>query len=101
VQTKLLLITLLILSSCSSYEGYIGVALQRAGVSRNAAECAADRLADRLSPQQLRSLLQAVQELEPAARKSMQEIERKVLAIGDPEVVAAAEQASASCVLVG
>lgn len=88
-------------TACSSYRGSIRAALHRAGVSQKASACAADHLLDRLSGQQVRTLIQAVRDAGTAGGSSMRQLEDTVRSIDDPEIVAAAESAGAGCVLAG
>lgn len=86
---------------CSSYEGHIRARLHEAGVPQQTSACAADYLIDHLSSRQLQTLINAFQQRERVKQLSMQELERRVLAIGDPRIVAVAEAASLSCFLAG
>ena len=89
------------IAACSSHRGNIRATLHAFGVSQKASACAADTLQDRLSGQQLQTLVAAVRQPFAPGELSMAAIEKRVRSTNDPAIVAAAEAAGAGCFLTG
>ncbi|HJQ15658.1 MAG TPA: hypothetical protein VJ859_01545 [Allosphingosinicella sp.] len=99
----LLLSVVLSLSACAStYQSRIEAKLVAMGLSHSKARCMAERLVDRLSEDQLRSLgrLAALQHRD-VGKMSIEELIRRSAALGDPKIVAVVTRAGLGCAIRG
>lgn len=92
----------LVLAGCAiTPEQRVNAALRNAGVPPRVASCMAERMASKLSIQQLEELKHLAKSEEPGARMSAKHILKRVAAIGDPEVVEVTSRAAIGCYIAG
>lgn len=89
-----LLLAALALSACAVPEAKLRTGLIDAGLPRPLAACMAERMVDRLSLPQLMRIADL-----PKARRaeSVDQLLRRLRALGDPEIVAVASSSAALC----
>ena len=93
---------LIALAGCAvTPEQRVNAALRQAGVPPRVASCMAERMADRLSIQQLRELKRLSALREPGEHMGPKHILRSVEALGDPEIVRVTSRAAAGCYIAG
>jgi len=93
---------LLALASCAvTPEQRVNAALRDAGVPPRVASCMAERMADRLSIEQLKELKALSKLHEPGEHMGPKHIMRSVEAIGDPEIVRVTTRAALGCYIAG
>jgi hypothetical protein len=102
VRVLLLLIVLALPACASTYESKVETKLVDMGLSHNKARCMAERLVDRLSQDQLRSLGRLAGLEHRSVRKmTIGELIHRLEALGDPEIVAVATRAGLGCAIRG
>jgi len=93
---------LLALAGCAvTPEQRVNSALREAGVPPRVASCMAERMAARLSIEQLKELKALSKLREPGEKMGPKHIMRSVEAIGDPEVVRVTTRAALGCYIAG
>jgi hypothetical protein len=98
----LLLIPLIALAGCAATpEQRVNAALRNAGVPPRVASCMAERMAAKLSIEQLKELKAIARSDEPGERMSAKHILKRVAAVGDPEVVEVTSRAAIGCYIAG
>jgi hypothetical protein len=98
------LLLLLPLAACAaSPEQRVRAALVDAGVREDVARCMAERMAAKLSIEQLEELkrLGSLAKQDPDKKMTPHRILRKVEALGDPEVVSVTSRAALVCYVMG
>jgi hypothetical protein len=96
------LLSLLALAGCAvTPEQRVNSALREAGVPPRVASCMAERMAARLSIEQLKELKALSKLREPGEKMGPKHIMRSVEAIGDPEVVRVTTRAALGCYIAG
>ncbi|HKT15917.1 MAG TPA: hypothetical protein VJR87_11010 [Allosphingosinicella sp.] len=93
----------LALAGCAAtYQSRIEAKLVAMGLSHSKARCMAERLVDRLSEDQLRSLGRLARLQDRNVRKmSVEELIGRAAALGDPEIVAVVTRAGVGCAIRG
>lgn len=92
----------LALAGCATtYESQIRSSLMNAGLSRSVAGCMADRMSDRLSNQQMRSLARLSTGGRRVGDMTVAEFLRRASALVDPHVYAVVTRASIGCSIAG
>lgn len=89
-----------LLAACTSLspESRLAAGLEDAGLSKHMAQCMAKRMASRLSLAQLRKLQSLGTLRKPQGEaQTVEELVRKLRALGDPEIVAVSGKAAFSC----
>ncbi|WP_116091645.1 hypothetical protein [Sphingomonas crusticola] len=98
----LILLPLLALAGCmATPEQRVKAALVNAGVAPRVAGCMAERMADRLSIEQLKELKALTNGRKPGEKLSAKHILKRVASIGDPEVVSVTTKAAIGCTIAG
>ena len=98
----LLLPALALLSGCAvTPEQRVNAALRDAGVPPRVASCMAERMAARLSIEQLKELKRLAALREPGESTGPKHILRSVEAIGDPEILRVTTRAAIGCYIAG
>jgi hypothetical protein len=93
---------ILTLSNCAvTPEQRVNAALRDAGVPPRVASCMAERMAAKLSIQQLQELKHLAKSGEPGEKMNAKHILKRVAAIGDPEVVEVTSRAAIGCYIAG
>jgi len=93
---------LLALAGCAvTPEQKVDAALQQAGVPPRVAHCMAERMASKLSIEQLRELKALARDREPGEKMNAKRIIKRVAAIGDPEIVEVTGRAAIGCTIAG
>ena len=93
---------LLALAACAvTPEQRVDSALREAGVPARVASCMAERMAARLSIEQLKELKALSKLHQPGEKMGAKHIMRSVEAIGDPEVVRVTTRAALGCYIAG
>ena len=93
---------LLALAGCAvTPEQRVNAALQEAGVPPRVAHCMAERMASKLSIEQLRELKALSKLRDGDDRAGPKHILRSVEAIGDPEIVRVTTRAALGCYIAG
>ena len=82
-------------------EQRVNAALRDAGVPARVASCMAERMADRLSIEQLKELKTLAKGHEPGEKMSAKRILKRVAAIGDPEIISVTSSAAIGCYIAG
>jgi hypothetical protein len=101
-RTLLLLPALALLAGCAiTPEQRVNAALRDAGVPPRVASCMAERMAAKLSIEQLKELKQLSKSGEPGEKMSAKHIIHRVEALGDPEVVSVTTRAAVGCYIAG
>jgi hypothetical protein len=91
-----------LLASCAiTPEQRVNIALRDAGVPPRVASCMAERMAAKLSIEQLKELKSLAKAQAPGEKMSAKHILKRVAAIGDPEVVAVTSRAAIGCYIAG
>ena len=92
----------LTLAGCAvTPEQRVNAALRQAGVPPRVASCMAERMAAKLSIEQLKELKALAKSDEPGEKMSAKHILKRVAAIGDPEVVEVTSRAAIGCYIAG
>ena len=92
----------LTLAGCAvTPEQRVNAALRQAGVPPRVASCMAERMAAKLSIEQLKELKALAKNDEPGEKMSAKHILKRVAAIGDPEVVEVTSRAAIGCYIAG
>ena len=98
----LLLPAFALLAGCAvTPEQRVNAALRDAGVPPRVASCMAERMAARLSIEQLKELKRLAALREPGESSGPKHILRSVEAIGDPEIVRVTTRAAVGCYIAG
>jgi hypothetical protein len=98
----LLLPALALLAGCAvTPEQRVNAALRDAGVPPRVASCMAERMAARLSIEQLKELKRLAALREPGESTGPKHILRSVEAIGDPEILRVTTRAAIGCYIAG
>ena len=98
----LLLPALALLAGCAiTPEQRVNAALRDAGVPPRVASCMAERMAAKLSIEQLKELKTLAKAQEPGEKMNAKHILKRVAAIGDPEVVEVTSRAAIGCYIAG
>jgi hypothetical protein len=98
----LLLPALALLAGCAvTPEQRVNAALRDAGVPPRVASCMAQRMAAKLSIEQLKELKSLAKAEQPGEKVSAKHILKRVAAIGDPEVVEVTSRAAIGCYIAG
>jgi len=98
----LLLPALALLAGCAvTPEQRVNAALRDAGVPPRVASCMAERMAAKLSIEQLKELKRLAALREPGESMGPKHILRSVEAIGDPEIVRVTTRAAVGCYIAG
>ncbi|MBW8743773.1 MAG: hypothetical protein JF628_05430 [Sphingomonas sp.] len=98
----LLSVLSLTLAGCAvTPEQRVNAALRQAGVPPRVANCMAERMASRLSIEQLKELKRLAALREPGESAGPKHILRAVEAIGDPEIVRVTTRAALGCYIAG
>ena len=98
----LLLPAFALLAGCAvTPEQRVNAALRDAGVPPRVASCMAERMAARLSIEQLKELKRLAALREPGESTGPKHILRSVEAIGDPEIVRVTTRAAVGCYIAG
>jgi hypothetical protein len=98
----LLLPALALLAGCAiTPEQRVNAALRDAGVPPRVASCMAERMAAKLSIEQLKELKSLAKAQEPGEKMNAKHILKRVAAIGDPEVVEVTSRAAIGCYIAG
>ena len=98
----LLLPALGLLAGCAiTPEQRVNAALRDAGVPPRVASCMAERMAAKLSIEQLKELKTLAKAQEPGEKMNAKHILKRVAAIGDPEVVEVTSRAAIGCYIAG
>jgi len=98
----LLLPALALLAGCAiTPEQRVNAALRDAGVPPRVASCMAERMAAKLSIEQLKELKALAKAQEPGEKMNAKHILKRVAAIGDPEVVEVTSRAAIGCYIAG
>ena len=93
---------LIALAGCAvTPEQRVNAALRQAGVPPRVASCMAERMADRLSIEQLRELKRLSALRDPDEHMGPKHILRSVEALGDPEIVRVTSRAALGCYIAG
>lgn len=93
---------LLALAGCAiTPEQRVNAALRDAGVPPRVASCMAERMAAKLSVEQLKELKRLAALREPGESMGPKHILRSVEAIGDPEIVRVTTRAAVGCYIAG
>ena len=101
-RSLLLLPAFVALAGCAATpEQRVNAALRNAGVPPHVASCMAERMAARLSIEQLKELKALSKLHEPGEKMGPKHIMRSVEAIGDPEVVRVTTRAALGCYIAG
>jgi hypothetical protein len=92
----------LALAGCAvTPEQRVNAALREAGVPPRVASCMAERMASKLSIEQLKELKRLAALREPGESSGPKHILRSVEAIGDPEIVRVTTRAALGCYIAG
>jgi hypothetical protein len=92
----------LTLAGCAvTPEQRVNAALRQAGVPPRVASCMAERMAAKLSIEQLKELKALAKSDEPGEKMTPKHILKRVAAIGDPEVVEVTSRAAIGCYIAG
>jgi len=98
----LLLPAFALLAGCAvTPEQRVNAALRDAGVPPRVASCMAERMAAKLSIEQLKELKRLAALREPGESNGPKHILRSVEAIGDPEIVRVTTRAAVGCYIAG
>ena len=98
----LLLPALALLAGCAvTPEQRVNAALRNAGVPPRVAICMAERMAAKLSIEQLKELKAIAKSDDPGEKMSAKHILKRVAAIGDPQVVEVTSRAAIGCYIAG
>jgi hypothetical protein len=98
----LLLPAFALLAGCAiTPEQRVNAALRQAGVPPRVASCMAERMAAKLSIEQLKELKRLAKSGEPGEKTSAKHIIHRVEAIGDPEIVSVTTRAAIGCYIAG
>jgi hypothetical protein len=99
---------LLILTACTLLVGCaitpeqrVDMALRDAGVPPRVAGCMAERMAAKLTIDQLKELKALAKARQPGEKMSAKHILKRVAAIGDPEVIEVTSRAAIGCYIAG
>jgi hypothetical protein len=91
-----------LLAGCAvTPEQRVNAALRDAGVPPRVASCMAERMARKLSIEQLKELKRLAALREPGDSMGPKRILRSVEAIGDPEIVRVTSRAALGCYIAG
>ena len=91
-----------LLAGCAvTPEQRVNSALRDAGVPPRVASCMAERMAAKLSIEQLKELKRLTKADAPGEKMNAKHIIRRVEAIGDPEVVSVTTRAAVGCYIAG
>jgi hypothetical protein len=86
-------------SCASSYESRIAGRLYDVGLSRPMAHCMAERMVERLSTGQLRTIARFGRDLDDTSDMTVGELTRRFTRIGDPEIVEVVTRAGLGCAI--